>query len=64
MASPTAVAAPVAKLQLLADALALEFSQSLASAQCCATLKHLLSGIEYLWCVAIVFLMWLATALP
>ena len=36
------------KLQLLADALALEFSQSLASSQCSSALKRLLPGLEYL----------------
>ncbi|KAI3436216.1 hypothetical protein D9Q98_002270 [Chlorella vulgaris] len=36
------------KLQLLADALALEFSQSLASEQCAAALKRLLPGLDYL----------------
>jgi hypothetical protein len=42
------MAATNQKLQLLADALALEFSQSLASEQCAAALKRLLPGLEYL----------------
>jgi hypothetical protein len=46
-----ATADPQSKLQLLADALAMEFSQSLASAQCAAALKRLLPGLEYLWWV-------------
>lgn len=41
---------PADKLQLLADVLALEFSQSLASAQCCAALRRLLPCLEYLRC--------------
>jgi hypothetical protein len=45
-----AVPGPQPKLQLLADALAMEFSQSLASAQCAAALKRLLPGLEYLRC--------------
>lgn len=47
MASP---AATPLKLRLLADALALDFSQSLASAQCAAALEQLLPGLEYLRC--------------
>ncbi len=42
------MAASNQKLQLLADALALEFSQSLASEQCAAALKRLLPDLEYL----------------
>ena len=40
---------PAHKLQPLADALVLEFSQSLASARCCETLKAFLpSSFIYL----------------
>ncbi|KAL4431618.1 hypothetical protein ABPG77_001460 [Micractinium sp. CCAP 211/92] len=46
MASPAATAA--SKLQLLADALAAEFSESRASAACAAALARLLPGIQYL----------------
>ena len=42
------LAPPAAKLQLLAEALAAGFGQSLASEQCAATLKRLLPGLEYL----------------
>lgn len=35
------------KLQVLAQALALDFSQSLASARCCAALQALLPGLRY-----------------
>ena len=47
---PQAALRPLDKLQLLADALALEFSQSLASAQCSQALHALLPGLEYLRC--------------
>jgi len=36
------------RLQLLADALALDFSQSLSSAGCASTLARLLPALEYL----------------
>ena len=49
-AAPPAAEAAAQKLQLLADALALEFSQSLASAQCSNALRRLLPGLEYLRC--------------
>ncbi len=53
MASPAATAA--SKLQLLADALAAEFSESRASAACAAALARLLPGIQYLRCAPSMF---------
>ncbi|PRW59618.1 hypothetical protein C2E21_1877 [Chlorella sorokiniana] len=47
MEAPAALR-PAEKLQLLADALALEFSQSLASTHCSQALRSLLPGLEYL----------------
>jgi hypothetical protein len=49
-AAPQPVRAVTQRLQLLADVIALEFSQSLTSEQCAGALRRLLPGLQYLRC--------------